>query len=572
MIYGKFYFYKEGAMLELLKTVLESEVFVLFMILGLGLIVAKIRLADIELGSVTGVLFVGLVAGHFGFTVGGGGQSVGFILFIYCVGVQAGPDFLSAFREDGLKYGMLAVVVAVTGAILALGASRFFGFESGMAAGILGGALTSTPTLVAAQDAIHSGTVSLVGVSTADALSNMSSAYAITYVFGMAGLILFMSFLPRLVGVDVVAEAREYGKKKRTAGGGELGQTLRSAQQPTTRAYRVEREGVFGRDREDLTDEELSLPGVIQLVKRGEEAFGFTKETLLERGDVISAVGLEPAHDWLRENIGPEIVDYDVIDRSTESSRIMVASKGAEERTLGEMNFVENYSCFLTRVLRTGNPLPRRSDLQLHLGDVLFLTGPRSELDRLSKDLGFEEKRLEETDLVAFAFGIGLGLIFGAITISIGSISVGLGTAGGVLLVGLIMGALHARRPDLANLPAGARNVLMELGLLFFMAGVAVNAGTTIVDTLMVAGWQLAVAGGLVTLTPVLVAWAVGRYAFKMNGAILLGAITGSMTSTPALKRVQEQAQSEIPMLGYVGAYAFGNVLLAITGALIVRI
>lgn len=134
------------------------------------------------------------------------------------------------------------------------------------------------------------------------------------------------------------------------------------------------------------------------------------------------------------------------------------------------------------------------------------------------------------------------------------------------------MGALHARRPDLANLPAGARNVLMELGLLFFMAGIAVNAGTTIVDTLMVAGWQLAVAGIIVTLTPVIVAWAVGRYAFKMNGAILLGAITGSMTRTPALKRVQEQARSEIPMLGYVGAYAFGNVLLALAGALIVRL
>jgi putative transport protein len=521
---------------------------------------------------VTGVLFVGLVAGHFGLTVGGGGQSVGFILFIYCVGVQAGPGFLSAFKEDGLKYGMLAVVIAVTGTILAFGASRFFGFESGMAAGILGGALTSTPTLVAAQDAIHSGTVSLVGVSTTEALSNMSSAYAITYVFGMAGLILFLSFLPRLLRLDVVAEAREYGEMKRIAGGAELSQTLRSAEQPTTRAYRVEREGVIERDAEDFTDEEWTVPGMIQLVKRGEEAFVFTRDMRLERGDIISAVGLETAHDWVRENLGPEIVDYDVIDRSTESRRIMVASKEVAGQSLGEMNFVETYNCCLTRVLRTGNPLPRRPDLQLHLGDVLLFTGPPSELDRLAKDLGFEEKRLEETDLVAFAFGIGLGLIIGGITISIGNIAVGLGTAGGVLLVGLIMGALHARRPDLANLPAGARNVLMELGLLFFMAGVAVNAGTTIVDTFMVAGWQLAVAGITVTLTPVIVAWAVGRYAFKMNGAILLGAITGSMTSTPALKQVQEQARSEIPMLGYVGAYAFGNVLLAIAGALIVRL
>jgi putative transport protein len=496
---------------------------------------------------------------------------VGFILFIYCVGVQAGPDFLSAFKQDGVKYGTLALVVAVTGTVLAVGATKLFDFEYGMAAGILGGALTSTPTLVAAQDAIQQGGALPEGVSVANALGVMSSAYAITYVFGMAGLILFMSFLPRLLRIDVVSEAREYGKKKRLAGGGRISQMLRSPVQPSTRAYRVEKETLTGAVIAGLTDEGLAMPGEIQRIKRGEDAFVPTADLQLELGDVVSFVGLEQAHEWARENLGPEVIDYEVVDRSTESRKVMVASRKMAGRTLDEMNFMAAYNCSLTELTRSGRALPRRPDLQLHLGDVLSFTGPRSELDRLAGDLGFQEKRIQETDLVAFAFGIGLGLMLGAITFTVGGTSVSLGSAGGVLLAGLMMGFLHARRPDLANLPSGARNVLMELGLLFFMAGVAVKAGTTIVETFRTSGWQLAVAGAVVTLIPVLVAWGVGRYGFKMNSAILMGAITGSMTSTAALKQVQEQAQSQIPMLGYVGAYTFANVLLALAGALIVR-
>jgi putative transport protein len=513
-----------------------------------------------------------LVAGHLGYAVGSGGQNVGFIIFIYCVGVQAGPDFLSAFKQDGLKYGTLALVVGVTGTILAVGASWLFDFEFGMAAGILGGALTSTPTLVAAQDAIQQGAALPDGVTATEALSNMTSSYAITYVFGMAGLILFISFLPKLLRVDVVAEAREYGKEQRLAGGAGSSEALDSPVQPTTRAYLVEKEGVIGLGTKDLTDEVWLIPGMIQRFKRGEESFVPDEETELELGDIVSIVGLEDAHAWARKNFGPEVVDHDVVDRSTESRRILVAKKEVAGRTVDEMDFRRAYNCNLTQVIRTGKPLPRRPDLQLHLGDVLLFTGPRSELDRVAEDLGFEQKRLQETDLVAFAFGIGLGLVLGSFAITIGGTAVSLGTAGGVLLAGLIMGSLHARRPDLANFPPGARNVLTELGLLFFMTGVAVSAGTTIVETFMASGWQLAVAGIVVTLVPVLVAWSVGRYGFKMNSAILMGAITGSMTSTAALKQVQEQAQSQIPMLGYVGAYAFANVLLALAGALIVRV
>jgi len=558
--------------LDQLKVILENDIFVLFLVLGLGLLIGKIRIGGVELGSVTGVLFVGLVAGHYGFTMGGGGQSLGFILFIYCVGVQAGPDFLSAFKENGLRYATLAVVVALTGTVLARGASSFFGFEFGMSAGILGGALTSTPTLVAAQDAIQKGAELPPGVSIADAMGNMTSAYAITYVFGMAGLILFISFLPKMFGIDVAAEAQEYGKDKKSAGGVGGSDALRSAVHPTTRAYRVEREEAVGTGTADLTDEEFRLPGAAQRIKRGEDVLLITDDTRLERGDIVSLVGMEPAHAWAREHIGPEVVDYDVMDRSTESRRVVVSSRRVAGRSLQEMNFMGAYNCYLTQLTRTGMPLPRRPDLRVHLGDVLMFTGARSELDRISEDLGFEERRLQETDLVAFVFGIGLGIVLGSFSILIGTTSIGLGTAGGVLVAGLIMGTVHARRPDLANLPSGARNVLMELGLLLFMVGVAVSAGATIVETFRASGWQLALAGVTVTLVPVLTAWVVGRFGFKMNSAILLGAITGSMTSTAALKQLQEQAHSQVPMLGYVGAYTFANVLLALAGAMVIRL
>jgi AspT/YidE/YbjL antiporter-like protein len=313
----------------------------------------------------------------------------------------------------------------------------------------------------------------------------MSAAYAITYVFGMAGLILCLSFLPRWLRIDIVVEAREYGKRKRLAGGARTSQMLRSPVQPSTRAYRVDKETHTGATIEGLTDEDFSVPGEIQRIKRGEGAFVPAADSRLELGDVVSFVGVEAAHEWAGENPGPEVIDYEVVDRSTESRKVMVASRKMAGRTLDEMNFMAAYHCSLTELTRAGRALPRR--------------------------------------------------------------------------------------PDLANLPSGARNVLMELDLLFFMAGVAVKAGTTIVETFRTSGWQLAVAGAAVTLIPVLVASSLGRYAFKMNGAILMGAITGSMTSAAALKQVQEQAQSQIPMLGYVRAYTFANVLLALAGALIVR-
>ena len=247
----------------------------------------------------------------------------------------------------------------------------------------------------------------------------------------------------------------------------------------------------------------------------------------------------------------------------------MVSTKGAEDKTLAELHFVAKYQCYLTQVIRSGVDMPRRPDLKLQRGDVLAITGPRSQLDALSQELGYSEGVMEKTDLLTFAFGIAVGVVIGLFSLTVGGIKIGLGSAGGCMLAGIVFGIINSRKPTIARFPAAARNLLMDLGLLMFMANVAISAGGDLVATIKSTGPTLALCGVVITLTPVIVSFLVGRYAFKMNGALLLGSITGAMTSTPSLTQVTKLANSSVPTLGYVGTYAFANILLAIAGTIV---
>jgi putative transport protein len=207
--------------------------------------------------------------------------------------------------------------------------------------------------------------------------------------------------------------------------------------------------------------------------------------------------------------------------------------------------------------------------MRFEAGDVLHVTGHRASLEHLGDDIGHIEKAVIETDLVTLGFGIAAGTFIGGLSISIAGISVGLGSAGGLLAAGLTIGYLRAIRPVFGRLPSAARWIFMELGLLTFMAGVGLKAGSGIIDTLMTSGPALLGAGALVTAVPVLVGYAFGRYVLRINPVMLLGAITGSMTSGAALSIVNREAGNSLPALGYTGAYAFANVLLTVAGSVI---
>jgi putative transport protein len=225
--------------------------------------------------------------------------------------------------------------------------------------------------------------------------------------------------------------------------------------------------------------------------------------------------------------------------------------------------------CFVSRVERLGVDIPLQGDIDMQAGDVVHVTGPAARLKEVGEAVGHIERETEETDLVTFAIGITAGLLVGGLSISVAGISVGLGTAGGLLAAGLVIGYLRVLHPTFGRVPGAARWILMEAGLMTFMAGVGVRAGSGILETLAASGLSLFVAGIAVTSVPVLAGYLFGRRVLSLNPVFLLGAITGSMTSGASLSIVTGAARSSLPALGYTGAYAFANVLLTVAGSVI---
>lgn len=551
-------------MIESLDQLLrENPVGLLFVILGFGYLIGKPKIRGFELGPVTGVLFAGLVFGHFGFEMSPEAQTFGFVLFIFSVGFQAGPEFFEVLRRDGAKYFLMAMVVAVTGFALAAWLASMLDFPIGTSAGLLAGAMTTTPTLAAAQDALQSGAVALPeGMSSKDAVRNVTTAYAITYLFGLIGLILIIRTVPRVLGIDLPAEAEKLtGGRVRTD----------PSQRVSVRAYRVEREELTGVPVSELRKR---LPGESAVVKlrRDGEFIAVDEQTEFEIGDTITVVG--QLHRFVEgpRIVGPEITDPDMLDMETEAVQIVITRGKRAGQTLGELGVVENYGCFLTKVARLQTELPIEPSLQLKRGDVLEVTGPSGNVERLAERLGHLERSVVETDLLTLAFGIAAGIAIGTLTVTIAGVSIGLGTAGGLLTTGLVIGYLRSIHPTFGRIPAATRWTFMELGLQIFMAGVGVSAGSGIIETLRAVGPSLVLCGIAVTVAPVVAGWLVGSLLLRLNPALLLGAITGAMTSGAALSVVNSAARSSSPALGYTGAYAFANVILTLAGTLIVRL
>lgn len=543
----------------------DNQILLMFTVIGLGYLAGNIRIVSVETGPVIGVLVVGLLFGHLGFSALPGASSFGFALFIFSVGIQAGPTFFSAFVADGVRYVTLAFVVAITAAVLTLLLAGLIGLDYGFSAGMLAGALTSTPTLAGAQDAVTSGLATLPeDASRAEALENISVGYAITYVFGTIGMILAVRFFPRIAGIDLPAEAAKLAGERGLGRGRRRGP---GASLPIVRAYRVPAD-LVGKTVGQVHAEAGNVQGKVLRIKRGSKLLEGTPNQALEDGDIASFIASIDVHDQTRREQAEDVLDPDLLNYQVTTREIIVSKDEVVGKTLKDLDMPNTYGCFATGLTRASIEFPVDPGLPLQKGDCLEVVGEKDNLLRLAKAIGFIEQDLEKTDLATFAFGMIAGTLLGLVTLALGNLSIGLGTAGGLLIIGIIIGYLGSVMPTFGRVPAPARFVLMELGLMMFMAGVGLNAGGGVVDALTSVGPIMIAIGMLITLLPALAAYLVGRLALRMNSALLLGSITGAMTSTPALNIVTEAARSSVPALGYAGTYTFANILLTFAGAL----
>ena len=549
-------------LLELLRT---NGIAALFVVLGSGFLIGRIGVRGFSLGPVAGVLLAGLVFGHFGFTVSGWAQSFGFAMFIFCVGYQAGPRFIDVMLEDGPKYLALALVVAVTGFVLAASMGRILELEPGATAGLLAGAMTTTATLAAAQDALVSGLAPVPeGWLAEDMVTNVGTAYAITYLFGVIGLILMIRFLPVLLRTDLPAEAAKLGA-------GEAETTAESHSSLRTRAFRIGPSWHVAKPLADLDDEHPNIARIIKARRNG-KMLELAANTTLAEGDEIVILGDHSYFVAHGDEIGDEIFDRELLASRMITALVVVSNADVVGRGIDELDDLQRLNVLLTGMKRMRVAVPITPDTVFKHRDVLTFTGPEEEVVVIRRVVGHVERDVVETDLFTFGIGIVVGLAVGSVAVTVGGVSLTLGGAGGLLIAGLTVGFTRSVRPTFGRVPGPALWLLMELGLLMFMAGVGANAGADILDTLATAGLRLVLAGIVVTIIPVLVAYTFGRLVLRLNPALLLGAITGAMTSGASLSIITAASKSTVPALGYTGAYAFANVILTLAGSLILLV
>ncbi len=538
----------------------SQEAIVFFLVLGIGYLIGNIRIGSFSFGSVAGVLFAGLIFGYFGFRITTAAQMTGFALFIFSVGYQAGPGFVAVLKQDGLKYFTLAVVVGLTGFVIAALWANMLSLPPGMSAGLLAGGLTSSPTLAAAQDAVHAGSVTLAeGWSEDQIIDNIAMGYAVTYIFGLVGLISMIKFLPKLLKIDLVKEAESFERSKQ--------ESTSLPENVVLRTYRITNPESNTMSLEELRDQYWDKTSVIK-VKRDEHFFPVDEQGL-KVGDIIEVLGPRKYFTEKLSKIGEEILPEWKGEDVQDTAQVVVTNSDILDHTLGEIAIHRRFGLLLLELRRHGKHVPHDESTRLEENDVLTVIGTPHQIEAMGEYMGQVERAGVETDMVMLAFGIVIGLLIGSLSVTLGGVSVGLGSAGGLLASGLFIGYRRSIKPTFGQLPEATRWFLMEFGLLLFMAAVGMRAGSGILETLQQNGFVLVAAGICVTIIPILVGYAVGHKILKISPALIFGAITGAMTSGAALSVVIKEAKSPVPALGYTGTYAFANVLLVVAGSLI---
>ncbi|WP_153447234.1 aspartate:alanine antiporter [Vibrio algicola] len=547
----------------------HNSILLLFVVLAIGLAIGKIRIAQFQLGNSIGVLVTALIMGHLGFHFSAEALTIGFMFFIYCVGIEAGPNFFGIFLRDGKHYFFLSLVVLSTALLLTYGLGHVLGLDFGLSAGIMAGSMTATPILVGAQDALNSGLGTIpTGSQLSTTLDNLSVGYALSYLIGLISMILFAKLLPKLQTENLSDSAQRIAQERGLGGAGQ-----RKVYLPIIRAYRVGQELIDWTGGKNLRELGIyrQTGCYIERIRRNGILAHPDGDAILQPGDEIALVGYPDSHARLDPSFrnGKEVFDRNLLDLRIAEEEIVVKSDSIAGKKLSDLNIAE-YGCFLSRVVRAQIEMPMDLNIVLAKGDILQVSGEKSRVLGLAERIGFISVHSQIADLLTFCCFFIIGLLFGLITMTFGQVTFGLGNAVGLLISGIMLGFLRANHPTFGYVPQGALNMVKDLGLMVFMVGIGLSAGSNMLEYIDKFGIQLLGFGFIVSVVPVICAYLFGAYILKMNRALLFGAIIGARTCAPAMDIVNDYAKSTIPALGYAGTYAIANILMTLAGTLLI--
>ncbi len=530
-------------------------------VIAIGVLLGKVKIFGISLGA-TFVLFCGILAGHLGVAVDGPTlkfiQEFGLILFIFSIGLQVGPSFFSSFKQEGIQLNGVAMLIVGLNVVVAL-AIYFIAGNISITdmVGVMSGAVTNTPGLGAAQQAL----IETVGERAGDLNESMSLGYAAAYPLGVIGIILSMVLLRAFFRINVDKEIEAIEREKED-----------SQLKPYVITYQVTNKLIY-----DIPVTRLHAiidhNFTISRMKRVDGTIEIPQgETIIHQDDVLRIVMSAHDQDIFDAVIGPH-VDFDwqleTSPKGIVSKRIVITNNELNGRKIGSIRLHEGYKVNITRIYRAGVELLASPNLSLQVGDRLTVVGREEDVDRLGKRMGDSYKRLEHPNLFTMFIGIFLGIIVGSIPFMLPGMSVPmkLGLAGGPLIVAILIGRYGYKARLVTYTSTAASLMLRELGLCLFLASVGLAAGGKFVSTILSANGALWVLYGfLITIIPLLVAVVVARGKLHLNYCTIMGLVAGATTDPPALGYANTTAGNDAPAVAYATVYPltmFMRVLLA---------
>lgn len=532
-------------------------------VIAAGVLLGKIKLFGISLG-VTFVLFVGILAGHFGFTgnpaILSFVQDFGLILFVFCIGLQVGPSFFSSFKKGGITMNMLAVGIVALNIVVAL--VLYYALQGRvdipMMVGILCGAVTNTPGLGAANEALQQ--LHYQG-------PEIAMGYACAYPLGVMGIILSLIAIRYICRVNMQKEAEDIQKEE------EANPHLK----PYHIVLKVQNEALSGKKMSQVQNF-LARDFVCSRILQDGHVYVPNADTVLRLGDEMNIVCAEDDSEAIQAFIGPKIdgVDWDKQskqDKPMVSRRILVTQPSINGKTLGELHFSSMYGVNVTRVNRSGMDLFAARQLTLQVGDRVMVVGPQDAIERVAALLGNQLKRLDHPNIVTIFVGILVGILFGSLPIAFPGIPtpVKLGLAGGPLIISILIGRFGHKVKLVTYTTMSANLMLREVGLVLFLASVGIKAGENFVQMVVEGDGMLYVGiGFLITVIPLLIIGMVARWRHKLNYYTLMGLIAGSNTDPPALAYANQISGNDAPAVGYSTVYPLTMFLRILTAQLLI--
>jgi len=544
----------------------------IFLAIASGTMIGRIRLGKFHLGTVAGSLLMGLVIGQIGIEEPHLLKAVFFALFIYAVGFKSGPGFFGSLNINTLKLVLFSIVLCVTGLLTILLMNKLFGFDAGFAAGLGAGALTDTAMMGTASSALNELPLSVRQL--AELNSHMAVAYAITYLFGTVGLIVFVSSIaPMLLKINLKESARELERELSGNASTLQPDEIIPYTRIVVRAYRIagssEAQGL------SIREVETSKPDMsIERVVRAGVALERDESLRLQIDDVVGLAAKRGAVSAISAFFGPEVDNTLALSYPSKAVEIVLTHAGFTLKSLTDLasstDSSSHHGLFINRITRQGYELPLLANTALSMGDVIHVTGRPSTVDVLAPRIGRVKTSKYKSDIAVHTLGIVAGSLLGLLSAHLGKIPIELGVGGGVLLVALLLGWLHSRFPSFGDLPPAAQWAFSEFGLTGFAAVVGLLAGPQAIAAMQEHGLSLLLAGVAVTLVPPLVAFYFGRYILKLHPMILLGGLAGAQTEAASMNTIIEESQSQTPVIGFTVCYAISNVLFAVWGPIIV--